>query len=112
MIDFANQLSIPVKEVPLPLGELMVADEVFVSGTYHEICPVSAVGGQVLGSQFPRPVTQMRQERSVETYSHQQGISTIEVCLPTHDFPSFSNTHHFYQKSGFLDFGLQMLKRI
>jgi branched-chain amino acid aminotransferase len=252
VIEFANRLNIPVREVPLPLGDLMVADEVFVSGTYHEIRPVSAVDRQILGSQFPGPVTQLLQERfqemlnnpedemasrwlsgtvlekstpkavsqqpyqiraaeltdvpgviagvgcllaelkgvsefqlpassteicqrliegkypgtifvanlpgnhdsilglitlnvqeaihvgasyvliqelwvhpdhrsqnigenliqAVETYSQQQGISRIEVCLPTHEFPGFSNTHHFYQKSGFEDFGPRMLKRI
>ena len=50
--------------------------------------------------------------QAVETYSHQQGISRIEVCLPTHEFPSFSNTHHFYQKSGFEDFGPRMRKML
>ena len=250
VIELASELNIPVKEVPLPLGDLMVADEVFVSGTYHEIRPVSAVGGQVIGSQSPGPVTQLLQERfqkifrnpedaiasrwltgtviekstpkpvaqklhqiraaeltdilgviaginsllaelkgvtefqlpaeatavcqrviegkypgaifianpegdnhsilglitltvqeaihvagqfvliqelwvhpehrsqnigddliqAVETYAHKQGISRIEVCLPTHEFPSFSSTHHFYQKSGFEDFGPRMRK--
>ncbi len=252
VIELANTLSIPVKEVPLPLGDLIVADEVFVTGTYHSIRPVAAVAGQVLSSQFPGPVTQLLQERfqkmvdnpedeiasrwltgtvlekstpkavarqeyqirpaqltdipalvasigsllaelkgvpefqlpaasasvcqrliegkypgtifvassqgenhsilglitltmqeaihvggaygliqelwvhpdhrsqtigenliqAVETYSHQQGISRIEVCLSTHDFPSFSSTHHFYQKSGFLDFGPRMRKML
>jgi branched-subunit amino acid aminotransferase/4-amino-4-deoxychorismate lyase len=63
VIEFANTLNIPVKEVPLPLADLMVADEVFVTGTYHQIRPVSAVGGQVLSSPFPGPITQMLQER-------------------------------------------------
>ncbi|MFZ4556834.1 MAG: aminotransferase class IV, partial [Pseudanabaena sp.] len=63
VIELASELNIPVKEVPLPLGDLMVADEVFVSGTYHEIRPVSAVGGQIIGSQLPGPVTQVLQER-------------------------------------------------
>ena len=250
VIELASELNIPVKEVPLPLGDLMVADEVFVSGTYHEIRPVSAVGGQVIGSQLPGSVTQLLQERfqkifhnpddaiasrwltgtviekstpkpvaqklhqiraaeltdisgviaginsllaelkgvtefqlpaeatavcqrviegkypgaifianpegdndsilglitltvqeaihvagqfvliqelwvhpdhrsqnigenliqAVETYAHEQGISRLEVCLPTHEFPRFSNTHHFYQKSGFEDFGPRMRK--
>ena len=52
VIEFANRLNIPVREVPLPLGDLMVADEVFVSGTYHEIRPVSAVDRQILGANF------------------------------------------------------------
>ena len=250
VIELASELNIPVKEVPLPLGDLMVADEVFVSGTYHEIRPVSAVGGQVIGSQLPGSVTQLLQERfqkifhnpddaiasrwltgtviekstpkpvaqklhqiraaeltdilgviaginsllaelkgvtefqlpaeatavcqrviegkypgaifianpegdndsilglitltvqeaihvagqfvliqelwvhpehrsqnigenliqAVETYAHEQGISRLEVCLPTHEFPRFSNTHHFYQKSGFEDFSPRMRK--
>jgi branched-chain amino acid aminotransferase len=252
VIELANSLSMPVKEVLLPLGDLMVADEVFVTGTYHEIRPVGAVGGQVVNSQSPGPVTKLLQERfqkmlnnpedeiasrwltgtvlekslpkpmpqqayqirsaeltdipgiiagvssllaeikgipefqlpaeaasvcqrviegkypgaifvanpqgnndsiiglitltlqesihvasayiliqelwvhpdhrsqnigenliqAVETYSHQQGLSRIEVCLPTHDFHSFSNTHHFYQKSGFEDFGPRMRKMV
>lgn len=252
VIELANSLSMPVKEVLLPLGDLMVADEVFVTGTYHEIRPVGAVGGQVVNSPVPGPVTKLLQDRfqkmlnnpedeiasrwlygtvlekstpkpvprqayqiraaeltdipgiiagvssllaeirgipefqlpaeaasvcqrviegkylgaifvanpqgnndsiiglitltvqesihvasayvliqelwvhsdhrsqnigenliqAVETYSDQQGLSRIEVCLPTHDFHSFSNTHHFYQKSGFEDFGLRMRKML
>jgi branched-chain amino acid aminotransferase len=252
VIELANSLSIPVKEVLLPLGDLMVADEVFVTGTYHEIRPVGAVGGQVVNSPFPGPVTELLQDRfqkmlnnpedeiasrwlygsvlkkstpkpvarqayqirsaeltdipglvasigfllaeikgvlefklpaasaeicqrliegkypgaifvanplednhsiiglitltvqeaihvagayvliqelwvhpdhrsqnigenliqAVETYCYQEGLSRIEVCLPTHEFPSFSNTHHFYQKSGFEDFGPRMRKML
>lgn len=252
VIELANKLSIPVKEVPLPLGDLMVADEVFVTGTYHQIRPVAAVGGQALGSEFPGTITQLLQERfqkmldnpddeiafrwltgsvleksqpkpitqqayqirsaeltdipgivagissllaeirgipefqlpasaadlcqrliegkypgaifvanpqgddrsivgvitltlqesihvtgtyiliqelwvhpdcrsqnigeklmaAVETYSRQQGISRIEVCLPTHEFPTFSSTYHFYQKSNFHDFGPRMRKML
>jgi branched-chain amino acid aminotransferase len=63
VIELAGTLSITVKEVPLPLGDLMVADEVFVTGTYHGIRPISAVAGQVLSGKFPGPVTQQVQER-------------------------------------------------
>lgn len=249
VIELANTLNIPVKEVPLPLGDLMVADEVFVTGTYHEIRPVAAVDKQPLNNQFSGSITQKLQERfqkmldhpedelasrwltstvletptskpvvqkpytiriaelndipglitginsllaeikrvpefklsaaatevcqrlvegksggvfvanpqgddksilglitftiteaihvagsyiliqelwvhpdhrsqnigenlieAVETYGHQQGLTRLEVCLPTHDFPTFYNTHHFYQKSGFEDFGPRMRK--
>lgn len=252
VIELASTLGIPVKEVPLPLGDLMVADEVFVTGTYHGIRSVSAVAGQVLSSKFPGSVTQRIQERfqnmldnpedvmasrwltgsvlektkpkavapqeyqirpaqltdipalvvsissliaelrgvsefqlpaeakevcqrliqgdspgaifvansvgdnhsilglitltvqeaihvagayaliqelwvhpdhrnqnigekliqAVEIYCRQQGLSRIEVGLPTYDFHSFSSTYHFYQKSGFLDFGCRMRKMI
>lgn len=50
--------------------------------------------------------------QAVETYCRQQGLSRIEVCLPTHNFHTFSSTHHFYQKSGFLDFGPRMRKML
>jgi branched-chain amino acid aminotransferase len=50
--------------------------------------------------------------QAVETYSRQQGISRIEVCLPTHEFPTFSSTYHFYQKSKFHDFGPRMRKML
>lgn len=252
VIELANTLSIPVKEVPLPLGDLMVANEVFVTGTYHGIRPVSAVAGQVLNSKFPGSVTQQIQERfqkmldnpedvmasrwltgsvlekstskavarlayqirpaqltdipalvvgisslvaelrgvpefqlpaeakevcqrlieghspgaifvansqgeshsilglitltvqeaihiggaygliqelwvhpahrnqtigenliqAVEIYCRQQRLPRIEVGLPTYDFHRFSSTYHFYQKSGFLDFGPRLQKMI
>jgi branched-chain amino acid aminotransferase len=249
IIELAGTLNIPVKEVLLPLGELMVADEIFVTGTYHGIRSISAVGGQVFKGECP--ITQLLQDRfqkmldtpedemasrwltgsvlgtsapkdiaqqvylirpaqltdipalvtsigaliteikgvefqlpatsagvcqrliegkspgaifvahspedhhtilglitlnvqesihvggeyvliqelwvhsdyrsqnigenliqAVEKYCHQHKFSRMEVCLPTHEFPTFSSTHHFYQKSGFLDFGPRMIKRI
>ena len=251
VIELANTLNIPVKEVPLPLGDLMVADEVFVTGTYHEIRPVAAVDKQPLSHLFSGSITQKLQEsfqkmldnpedeiasrwltgtvlekstskpvaqqpytirtaeltdvpgviaginsllaeirgiegfqlsetatevcqrlvegksggifvanrqgddksilglitfavaesihvagssiliqelwvhpdhrsqnigenliQSVETHGLQQGLTRLEVCLPTHEFPTFHNTHHFYQKSGFEDFGPRMRKML
>ncbi|MCC5637007.1 GNAT family N-acetyltransferase [Nostoc sp. CHAB 5844] len=252
VIELASTMSIPVKEVPLPLGDLLIADEVFVTGTYHGIRPVSAVAGQLFNNKIPGPITQQLQERfqkmldnpedvmasrwltglilekstskpvpqlryqirpaqltdvsalvlsissliaelrgvseiqlptestevcqriiqghssgaifiahleqedhsilglitltvqeaihvggtygliqelwvhpayrnqtigenlirSVEMYCRQQGLSQIEVGLPNFSFHNFSSTHHFYQKSGFLDSGSRMRKML
>jgi branched-chain amino acid aminotransferase len=61
IIELAQEEGIEVVEAEIPRADLYVADEVFVSGTAAEVCPVRSVDDHVIG---PRgPVTTRLQER-------------------------------------------------
>ena len=57
VIGLARQLGIPLRERPMPLGQLEVADEVFLTSTVREVLPVVQVGGRRIGSGSPGPIT-------------------------------------------------------
>jgi branched-chain amino acid aminotransferase len=61
IIELAEEEGIEVVEAEIPRADLYVADEVFVSGTAAEVCPVRSVDDHVIG---PRgPITTRLQER-------------------------------------------------
>jgi len=50
LIDVACELEMPVKITTLTTGDLLSADEVFISSTVREVLPVVAVDGQSVGN--------------------------------------------------------------
>jgi branched-chain amino acid aminotransferase len=61
IMELAEEEGIQVIEAEIPRADLYVADEVFVTGTAAEVCPVRAVDDHEIG---PRgPITQRLQER-------------------------------------------------
>ena len=48
VIDLANDMGCTVQERPMTLGDLYVADEVFLTGTGAEIVPVGEIDGRVI----------------------------------------------------------------
>ncbi|HZM00266.1 MAG TPA: branched-chain amino acid transaminase [Planctomycetota bacterium] len=52
-----------IREENITRGELMIADELFLTGTAAEITPVREVGLQVIGKGEPGPVTRKLQQR-------------------------------------------------
>jgi branched-chain amino acid aminotransferase len=61
IITLAGDEGIPVLEREVARGELYTADEVFITGTAAEVCPVNEVDDHGLGP--PGPVTRRLQER-------------------------------------------------
>jgi branched-chain amino acid aminotransferase len=61
IITLAGDEGIPVVEREVARGELYTADEVFITGTAAEVCPVNEVDDRELGP--PGPVTRRLQER-------------------------------------------------
>jgi branched-chain amino acid aminotransferase len=61
IITLAGDEGIPVIEREVARGELYTADEVFVTGTAAEVCPVNEVDDHRIGP--PGPVTRTLQER-------------------------------------------------
>lgn len=61
IITLARDEGIPVVEREVARGELYTADEVFITGTAAEVCPVNEVDEHPLGE--PGPITRRMQER-------------------------------------------------
>lgn len=61
VIKLARAAGYDVEERPITRGELMVSQEVFMTGTAAEIVPVRAIDGVPVGSGRPGPVTQQMQ---------------------------------------------------
>lgn len=61
IIELAHEEGIEVIEREVARAELYIADEVFVTGTAAEVCPISEVDDHVVGT--PGPITRRMQER-------------------------------------------------
>lgn len=57
VIELAAEAGIPVSERPLSLGELLGAQEAFLTGTTTEIMPIARVNGHAIGDCGMGPVT-------------------------------------------------------
>lgn len=58
---------IPVQESAIPKDELYAMDELFVTSTVQEVCPVIRVDGRTVGGGRPGPVTRRLQEAFEQT---------------------------------------------
>lgn len=61
-IEIAEKLQIPVNEVPFDQPFLLSSDEVFLTSTTMEICPIIKVDQQVIGDGKPGKITRQLQE--------------------------------------------------
>ncbi len=62
VIDLIRELGIPFKEMNISLYDLYTADEIFVTGTAAEICPITWIDGRVVGDGKPGEVTRRLME--------------------------------------------------
>lgn len=58
VLELAPGLRVPVREEPLVMKDLVVADEVFLTSTLKELAPVATIDGQPVGGGAPGPLTQ------------------------------------------------------
>jgi len=56
-VEIIKKLGIPFKETNLGLFDLYSADEMFVTGTAAEICPITEIDGRVVGDGKPGEIT-------------------------------------------------------
>ena len=73
VIDIIQRLRIPFREMNLSIYDLYTADEVFVTGTAAEVCPIVWIDGRVIGDGKPGEITKilMREFRKV---TEEEGI--------------------------------------
>ena len=57
VLDLAPGLSLPVREEPVAVKDLLAADEVFITSTLKEVLPVATIDGRPVGTGRPGPVT-------------------------------------------------------
>jgi branched-chain amino acid aminotransferase len=57
VFDLAKKLKIKVKERPIKLSELKMADEAFISATNKSILPIVKIDSQKIGAGVPGPIT-------------------------------------------------------
>jgi branched-chain amino acid aminotransferase len=62
VIELIHKLEIPFKEANISLYDLYTADEVFVTGTAAEICPIVWIDGRVIGDGKPGKITKLLME--------------------------------------------------
>lgn len=58
VINLCGELDIPCREADLDLYDAGIADEIFMTSTSLCICPVRSIGGRVLPTPLPGPITQ------------------------------------------------------
>jgi branched-chain amino acid aminotransferase len=59
----ARDLGVPVREVRMPREMLLLADEMFFTGTAAELTPIRSVDRQPVGDGVPGPITRAVQDR-------------------------------------------------
>jgi branched-chain amino acid aminotransferase len=57
VFDLAKQMKMPISEANMGYFDMYTADEVFVTGTAAEICPVTTIDGRIIGTGKPGPIT-------------------------------------------------------
>ncbi len=62
VIELVKKLGIPFKEANISIYDLYTADEIFVTGTAAEICPITWVDGRVIGDGKPGRITKLLME--------------------------------------------------
>ncbi|MBE3555815.1 MAG: D-amino-acid transaminase [Firmicutes bacterium] len=61
-LECAASLGLQVDQRPFTVEELRAADEIFITNTTHEICPVTQLDGVVVGNGTAGPITRQLQE--------------------------------------------------
>lgn len=57
VLRLASEIGVPIKEQEIPVRELACAQEAFLTSTFREVLPVTAINGHPVSSGFPGPVT-------------------------------------------------------
>jgi len=63
VIGIAADEGIPFAEQRVPVHRFRRSDEVFLAGTGHDVCPVTSLDGEPVGSGRPGPITELLRQR-------------------------------------------------
>ncbi|MGH7429772.1 MAG: aminotransferase class IV, partial [Candidatus Methylomirabilaceae bacterium] len=72
VIELARKEGLDVREATLPLGELLSADEAFLTGSVKEVMPLIAIDERPIGSGNPGPITRLLQQRYREAVEEER----------------------------------------
>jgi len=62
VIELVKKLGIPFREANISIYDLYTADEIFVTGTAAEICPITWIDGRTVGDGKPGKITKLLME--------------------------------------------------
>lgn len=71
VLQLATALGIPTVESPIARDQLLLADEVFLTGTAAEVTPVREIDDRIIGEGRPGPITQQLQKTFLAVTSGQ-----------------------------------------
>ena len=71
VLQLLENAGIPVQEEAFSKEKLFEMDELFITNTVHEVCPVISVDGRNIGRGVPGPITQRLQEAFEKTIGGQ-----------------------------------------
>lgn len=77
VMELARKEGLPVREAPVPLEDLLGADEAFVTGSLKELMPLTALDGRKIGSGSPGPVARLLQKRYREAVEEERLAASI-----------------------------------
>jgi len=72
VIELARKEGLDVREASLPLGDLLAADEAFLTGSVKEVMPLIAIDGKRIGSGSPGPITRLLHQRYREAVEEER----------------------------------------
>jgi branched-chain amino acid aminotransferase len=72
VIELARKGGLDVREAPLPLEELLAADEAFLTGSVKEVMPFIAIDERRIGSGSPGPITRLLHQRYREAVEEER----------------------------------------
>jgi branched-chain amino acid aminotransferase len=72
VVELARKEGLDAHEALLPLGELLAADEAFLTGSVKEVMPLIAVDDRRIGSGSPGPITRLLQQRYREAVEEER----------------------------------------
>jgi D-alanine transaminase len=73
VLELCGQHGIPVRESPILQPELADADELFITGTMHDVAPIHSIDGRVMARE--RPVTERLRRLFRETVERECGLA-------------------------------------
>lgn len=72
VMELARKEGLTVREAPVPLEDLLAADEAFVTGSLKELMPLTTLDGRKIGSGSPGPVVRLLQKRYREAVEEER----------------------------------------
>jgi branched-chain amino acid aminotransferase len=66
VIELAEEMNVPVEQVPFVRHDVFIADECFLTGSAAEVIPVVKLDSRVIGDGKPGPITRRITERFVQ----------------------------------------------
>ncbi|KJS21550.1 MAG: hypothetical protein VR72_09980 [Clostridiaceae bacterium BRH_c20a] len=79
IISLAESINIKVNQIPFTVEQLYHANEVFLTGTYIEVLPVTKVNSEIINNGLVGPITKKLNEEYKKWINNECGLSAIKI---------------------------------